>query len=392
MKSHNRASLTWIGTGSLAALAALTTGACVDGMAADDSTAEVGQDVMTDGALDRLDAFVMDNSATRNAVIAFHRTATGTLERVAAFPTGGKGTEAGLGSQGSLMLDADGTHLFVANPGSNEISVFEIRNQVLVLRDLVRSGGANPVSLTVHDDLLYVLNAGRGATPGNIAGFRLGDESMTPIPGSRRLLSAPAVGPAQIGFTPAGDVLVVTEKATNNLLTYRVDSLGRTRPPLITPSNGQTPFGFAFTDTGTLIVSEAFGGAPGATAVSSYSLGSDGIPVLISGSVPSGQGAACWVAIGTRPYAYTTNTASSTVSGYAISSTGQLQLLGDGGVTGTTGAGPIDADFTAGGGFLYVLDAGADAIDIFQPQSTGALVPVGQLTGLPATSVGLAVR
>ena len=375
---------------SFSLVAALALGACAGEDMIDEEEAD--QDVVTSGGTGRLDVFVMDNSDTRNAVIAFNRdTTTGMLEQVAVFPTGGRGTAAGLGSQGSLVLDEDKTHLYVANPGSNEISVFEIRPSVLVLRDIVKSGGANPISLTVHGDLLYVLNAGRDAVPGGIAGFRLGDDSMTPIQGSRRALSAGAVAPAQIQFSPAGDVLVVTEKATNNITTYAVDEEGRASRRIVTPSNGQTPFGFAFDRNGYLVVAEAVGGEPAASTVSSYAVGSDGVPMLISGSVPNGQGAACWVALNGRPYAYTTNTGSDNVSGYRVRANGELELLGDGGITAMTGDRPSDADFSAGY-FLYVLDGGDDAIDIFRQETTGALTPVARMTGLPAETVGMAAR
>lgn len=378
-------------------LATLTLGACVADDPTDSSdpgdTIALDQGVMTDGGTAGLSVFVLDNSPTRNAVIGYHRNrTTGALERVGVFPTGGKGSGAGLGSQGSVVLDASGDHLFAVNPGSDEVSVFEIRASALILRDIVGSGGANPISLTVRDDLLYVLNAGRDSTPGSIAGFELGDESMLPIPGSVRPLSAATVGPAQIGLSPTVDVAVVTEKATNSITTYVLDATGAAGAPIVTPSNGQTPFGFAFDHAGHLIVSEAFGGAPGASAVSSYALGADGVPVVISGSVPDGQAAACWVALGADRTAYTTNTGSNTVSGYRITGTGSIALFGDGGVTATTGAAPSDADFNAAGNLLYVLDSSADQIDVFARQSTGALVPAGTLTGLPAPSVGMAAR
>ena len=41
----------------------------------------------------------------------------------------------------------------------------------LSLVGIVYSGGVRPISLTVHDDLLYVLN--EGGTP-NITGFTIG--------------------------------------------------------------------------------------------------------------------------------------------------------------------------------------------------------------------------
>ena len=65
----------------------------------------------------------------------------------------------------------------------------------------------------------------------------------------------------------------------------------------------------------------------------------------ISGSVPTTETAACWVAIsGDGRYAYVTNTASNTISGYAVSPRGELSLLVADGISGTTGAGPVDEE------------------------------------------------
>lgn len=64
-----------------------------------------------------------------------------------------------------------------------------------------------------------MLNNG-GSGLGNITGFRLArNSSLVAIAGSTRTLSAPGSDPAQVSFTPDGDSLVVTEKATNRILT-----------------------------------------------------------------------------------------------------------------------------------------------------------------------------
>src|SRR4029079_14381215 len=127
---------------------------------------------------------------------------------------------------------------------------------------------------TVYHDLLYVLNAGGS---GNITGFNIGRHgTLTPISGSTRPLSGGATGPAQVQFSPDGDLLVVTEKTTNLIDTYTVDRHGIANGPTTHPSSGATPFGFAFSKRGTLIVSEAIGGTPGLSAVSSYDLDDDG--------------------------------------------------------------------------------------------------------------------
>ena len=51
------------------------------------------------------------------------------------------------------------------------------------LRDTVSSGGTDPVSIAIHDDLVYVANA--SATSPNFTGFRLGwFGQLCAIPGS----------------------------------------------------------------------------------------------------------------------------------------------------------------------------------------------------------------
>jgi 6-phosphogluconolactonase (cycloisomerase 2 family) len=149
--------------------------------------------------------------------------------------------------------------------------VLSIGKDSLTLVDVVSSGGVRPISLTVHGSLLYVLN--EGGTP-NITGFTISNKGeLTPLPGSTRpLTGGSGADPAEVSFSRDGALLVVTEKATNLIDVYVVGTDGVAGPPISNPSAGQTPFGFAFDQRNNLIVSEAFGGAPNASAVSSYSV------------------------------------------------------------------------------------------------------------------------
>ncbi len=288
--------------------------------------------------------YLLTNSATNNSVAIFNRADNGALTAADTVSTGGLGTGAGLGSQGALVLSEGNRWLFAVNAGSNDISVFSVERDGLTLVNRAPSGGARPISVTSHDNLLYVLNAG-GA--GNITGFTVSHNgALSTIPNSTRPLSNGAAGPAEVAFSPNGRALVVTEKANNKIDTYTVDHNGLATGPDIQASSGITPFGFAFTNRGQLVVSEAFGGAPLASAASSYTVSAGGILNLVSGSVPTHQTAACWVAVsGDSHYAYTTNTGSGTLTGYRISHSGSLSLLNPDGVTGNTGAGsaPISA-------------------------------------------------
>ena len=89
--------------------------------------------------------------------------------------------------------------------------------------------------------------------------------------------------PAQIGFNDDGTLLVVTEKAGNRINTYTIDDDGLLSAPIDNASNGMTPFGFAFNNADTLVVSEAFGGAPNQSAASSYDAAENGTLSVISG-------------------------------------------------------------------------------------------------------------
>lgn len=337
--------------------------------------------------------YVLTNAVGGNAVAVFDRAADGTLTPVGTVATGGLGTDGGLGSQGALVLSKNNRWLFAVNAGSDDISIFDVSQAGPRLVDRVGSGGVRPISLTVHGDLLYVLNAGGN---GNITGFHVGaDGTLTPLAGSTRPLSSSAAGPAQVQFSPDGDLLVVTEKATNTIDTYIVGADGIASGPAAQPSAGSTPFGFAFDTRGRLIVSEAFGGAPGAGAVSSYSVDAQGALAAISPSAPDHQGAPCWLVVTKNGrYAYTTNAASGSISGYGIAPDGSLTLLDADGVTGDTGAGskPIDLDLSQNSHYLYALTAGNGSIAAFEVHSDGSLTSLPGAGGLPASAVGMAAR
>ena len=336
--------------------------------------------------------YTLSNSAAGNVVLAYSRAGDGTLSPIASYPTGGLGSGGGLGSQGAVTLSDNGRLLLAVDAGSDTITSFRVaKDGALTLADHVASGGVHPISVTINDRLVYVLNDG-GA--GNVAGFTVDrDGDLSSIAGSARPLTGAGVGPAQVSFTPDGRSLVVTEKAANKIVTYQVAKDGTASGPTGFSSAGATPFGFAFDQHGRLLVSEAFGGAPGASVVSSYDISKSGVITVVDPLVATTETAACWVAVTPNgKFAYTTNTGSGTVSGFAISPHGDLGLLNADGVTGVTGAGssPIDAATSAQGGYLYVLDAGTDAISAFAIGNDGALTSVTGLTGLPPSGLGLA--
>jgi 6-phosphogluconolactonase (cycloisomerase 2 family) len=340
--------------------------------------------------------YTATNSPAGNTVLLFHRAADGTLSPGPSYPTGGTGTGAGLGNQGGVTLSSTARWLFVVNAGSNSVSVFFRRpDGTLERTDHEPSGGVMPISVThtTRGNRVYVLNAGGD---GNISGFTLTFQGqLVPIPGSTQPLSqAGGTGPAQISFSNTGLELVVTEKMTNRIDVYTVDAAtGVASGPTVHPSAGMTPFGFAFDGKQRVIVSEAQGGVPNASTVSSYRLSGSALSV-ISPTVPDFQTAACWIVItNLGKYAYTTNTGSNNISGYAIQNSGAITLLTPGGVTATSDAGPIDAALSHGDQqFLYVLNSMAGTITTYVVDAaTGALTQFpGGVGGLPPGTNGLA--
>ena len=336
-------------------------------------------------------AYTMTNLAAGNAVVVYRRGPDGALTMAGTVPTGGAGTGAGLGNQGGVVLSDDQRWLYVINAGSHELTVFAVNPQGLRWVDKVATGGTQPISVAASGRLVYVVHAGSD----DISGFRQSAEgTLSSIPGSARPLSAPGADPAQIGFSPDGRFLIVTEKATNVLSVFPVDDQGVAGDPVAHASAGATPFGFAFGKRGQLFVSEAFGGPPALSAVSSYVLQASGGSLLqvVSPSVTTNQLAACWV-VTTTPgrFLYTTNTASHSVSGYAVEPDGSISLLDPSGVSAATPAGPIDAAITQDGRYLYVLTSGGASISRYRVGGSGALEPLGT-AAVPGGANGLAVR
>ena len=342
------------------------------------------------GGYDTGRVFTMTNAADGNAVMVFaHRPHQG-LVGLGSVATGGKGTGSGLGNQGGLILSRHHRWLYAVNAGSDSLSVFRVWKGRLKLVDTVDSGGQQPVSLTRHGDLLYVLNAGSDS----IAGFTIGDNGkLSPLAGSVRSLSGTGTGPAQISFTPWGDALVVTEKATNRITAFVVDEDGLPGSAVVNPSVGATPFGFAFDRFGHLLVSEANGGAADASSLSSYDVDEDGSLDVLASSVPTTETAACWVAMSRNGrYAFTTNAGSSSISAFRSGRDGKLTLTTADGVAASTGPGsaPIDMALSSRGNYLYALSAANGTIAAFRVIGNRRLVAVPGVSGLPTTLDGLA--
>ena len=394
--------------------------------------------------------YTTTNDPSGNAVIVFKRNSNGTLTQGQTVPTGGTGIAAQppftfpiVDSSGSMALAEDGRLLFVVNDGDNTITSFRTGDGGLRRADRVSSGGVLPVSLTTHGHLLYVVNE----ESSNISGYYFsGDGRLWSIPGSQQLISPgfpsgtapPNAGgvAAQIGFSPDGHQLVVTERGVPSTVgaidTFAVNPNGSLTLEQAdrTASVDPNPFGFAFTHSGTLLVSNVgqvngtFNYPAGSLPIpqildpaqftgsaSSYSLSSTGALTPVSTEVASGGRGACWLVLSNDgKFAFVTNTLSTApilgppngigtgaggLTTYRVGSGGTLTRLGQ---TDLGAGSPTDEAVSSDGKFLYVNvpnvppPPATSHIDVFAINGDGSLTPITQGATLPVLISGLAAN
>lgn len=335
--------------------------------------------------------YVMSNRANHNSVFVYQRGADGSLSFVSETPTNGLGTGVTLDplmSQGALTLRDDGQLLFAVNPGSGELTAFRVTGSGLEFGSKVDSGGAFPVSVTVRNGLVYVLNQLGFA---NISGFTVTNTGqLTPLPNStRELTGGPLALPAQVSFTPDGSQLIATEKGTNLIDMFQLLPGGLTNGPTSQVSKGKTPFGFAFASSIQVVVAEVENRLPQKATASSYLLDGGGL-APVSPTVPNQQSGACWVTVTTNT-AWVVNTGTATISAYQVSASGELTLANAAAAFTGDATSPIDLAASSDGQFLYVLKSATGEIAAFQINGT-SLSPLFTQGGLPLSIQGIVAR
>ena len=325
--------------------------------------------------------FVATNDAKRNEVVMYARSATGVLKYVGTFETGGRG-EGGINdpmqAESSLLLSPDHHYLLAVNAGSSTVSVFAVYSNGLRLLDTASTQGGNPVSVTMHDDLVYVANVGGTY---HTAGFRLQPwGELEFIQNSKQPLSGLDTEPGAIAFSPDGTKLIVTERQTSKIDVFTVAANGSLSNPVVNTAQGIEPFGAAFAPAGALLVSEA-----GSGAVSSYAVNADNSLSVITSKSPSSGAATCWVIAG-GSYAYATSAVTGSVSGYKLGGGGDLTALGivltqpgtqaaifpPVGVTSF----PLDLQITPDNQFLYVVYSALGQVIGYKVSAGGKLTEV----------------
>jgi 6-phosphogluconolactonase len=332
--------------------------------------------------------FVMNNSVARNEIISFKRAADGSLQQDGTFATGGRGTGGvtdPLESQGSLTLSQDHSFLFAVNGGSGELSVFQVHGSNLSLVDKKSSGGAEPNAVAQHGGLVYALNVGGSS---NVVGFTLNAAGhLKQIPNSTRFLTSNNSEAASLAFSPDGQFLLVTERASNNIDVFHVQNDGTLGSIIVNSDSEPGAFSVSFAPNGAVLVSETGpAGGSNASTISSYSVLADGTISPISAGVATLGNANCWNTVTPNGrWVYVSNAASSTISGFRIGTTGALAPIGET-VLGINppGSGNLDIAITADSKFLYSLNSANGTIGIFGIQDHGTLLNVGEANAISA--------
>jgi len=325
--------------------------------------------------------FVQTDNPNGNRIVVYDRADDGSLTQAGSYATGGLGgvltgsAVDHLASQGSLAYDRRHAVLYAVNAGSSSVSVFAVRGDRLVPLERLPAGGPFPVSVAVHDGLVYVLDAEGG---GFVQGYRSIFGFLLPIPGSQRALGLdPAATPqfthtpGQVAFTPDGSRLVVTTKANGSAIdVFGVGPDGRlSSAPTVNAEPGAVPFAVSFDVAGHLVVAEA-----GTNALATFGFAGGGTLTPLA-QLGTGQAATCWVEPA-NGFFYASNAGSGTLSGFSVGPGGQLTLVG----ATPTDAGTVDAAAAPDGRFLYVQTGAQGIVDAFRTNAGGSLTPVGSVT------------
>jgi 6-phosphogluconolactonase (cycloisomerase 2 family) len=326
--------------------------------------------------------FVQTNDPSANSIAAYHRNEDGSLTFAASYATGGKGgREVGAGSdplasQGSLKLVPEAGLLLAVNAGSSSISVFRVDGDRLRLTQVLPSGGPFPTAFAVRDDLVYVLDAGG---QGFVSGYRIAGDRLHPIEGSTRALLLGNAdipfflsSPAEVGFTPDGEHLIVTTKTHNTVDVFSAGRSGRLSSEPVKNAEAPVPFAFVFDHSGRLVLNFA-----GTSSLETFTVNSDNTITPVSAPVSDTQAALCWIT-SARGYAYTSNTGSGSVSQFRVNAGGTVVLVNPVAASGIPGA----TDSTASAQFLYVQSGLSSAVHVFSIGAGGSLTPL-QVAAVP---------
>ena len=336
-------------------------------------------------------AYVNDNTAVSNTVAGFDRHADGSLTPIpgSPFPAGGAGSGAGPALTGRASSSrATGATCSRSTPPATRSRCCDSASAACRSRSALPCPrvAANPLSIAVSGNLVYVANAGASAP--NVTGFILApDGRLYPLPGSTVALPAGS-GPDDVLFDPhgpAGSSSTSTTPRRSRAFTFAATACLVAAPGSPIAAQGAGPFGAEFrpTNPSQLFVSNAHnGGAATERSRPSSWRGSGQLAPIGASPFADLQTAPCWVEIShDGQFLFTVNTGSGEISSYSINPDGSLVLLGST-PFGSAGAGAVDARLSPDGRTLLVDGSKANVIASFA-------VNGGSLTELPSSPTPL---
>jgi hypothetical protein len=306
-----------------------------------------------------------------NAVLAFFRSAEGTLTQIGTFSTHGTG-QVNLpkvvgpdDSSQEVVATPDGKFLYAVNQGSDTIAAFRIRRDgSLDFIDTFDSGGVQPDSIGIANGKLYVSNKGDATVvdPGTVAptitGFSINaNGSLSPIPNSTVTLPVGTV-PSQNLISPNGKLLFS-------------DIFGVNTAP---QSNTLAPFEIG--GNGTLKL------APGGNVAGQAASATAAAPALLGAAANPRQN-----------IVYAGLTGLNEVAVFTYDASGNLSFVGATSPNSQGGAAPCWVDVSPDGKFLYTGDTGSDSVGVYSLADSlhpvliqelflgGPLTPPGSPTG-----------
>jgi 6-phosphogluconolactonase (cycloisomerase 2 family) len=276
----------------------------------------------------------------QNAVIAFRQNSHGQVKQIGSFNTGGTGVANPQGLLGpddsdkEVIVSSGGRLLFAVNQGSNSIAVFRVHpngSLALVNNTAVSSGGTEPVSLSIANNRLYVVNRGdelqgqAGAIAPTITVFNI-------RPSGVLTENFAATTTLTVGLSPS-QLLISSSSRLAFLDTF-------TPPPLnnVTDANEVLPFQIA--TNGALV------------PVPSGGVGAPVTPPLLLGLAQHPA----------QNIIYAGLVGANDVGVFTFDAAGNLTLAG---TVSVQGQGPCWTLVSANGQFLYTVDTGTNSVGVF---------------------------
>jgi 6-phosphogluconolactonase (cycloisomerase 2 family) len=353
--------------------------------------------------------YTLTNDTRQNAVVVLQRQADGSLTPAAGapVPTGGRGLAGGdIDEQGAVRVHGD--FVLAVNPGSDSVAVLRRGaggRLTPVPGSPFPSGGSTPLSLTAHNDLVYVANqAAPFANPAgapNVTGFRLGrDGALTPVP--RSTVPFPAGrGPAQVEFSPGGETVVVTSgfqgEQASRVHGFKVRADGTLMEGPGSPAQpvgASGVVGFSWDPAGRRVYVSNFRGS--AVTVFAVDRQTGGVK-QVGDAYGDREQAACWTAIAPDGKTlYVANFVSNSVSAFDVRPDGTLALLGTAKRRASAAPDTKDVEVSKDGRFLYAVGSGMREVAAFRigPDRLPVELPTGQSPlrlGVGQNTTGLAV-